>query len=343
MPVNLWDVCKERAKSKTVAAGQKDTTLLFLGSKETGKTTLINHFVGKLDEAAKPTLALEYSYCLRQTNNPTGGGNEICHLWELQGGTAFSSLLEAAISIGNIKGLSIILMLDLSQPKILWSTMEILLKDLRSRLTTVLTSSKAKEENLQEELLSNVMARFGDHQEKHQIEPFPVPFVILGSKYDIFQNFDPEEKKVMCRCLRNVAHSLGASLQFYSCKDTVLLKRARDLLSHYAFNTAPLKIMSTDYNKPLVIPAGSDSFSQIDNKGAEEESSSGHNFNLWRHTFTSLFPQEKQEKLDLPDDPAINEKYPEPDVDNLRKQKDEDLQRYLRELERKRTTVADLL
>ena len=33
--------------------------------------------------------------------------------------------------------------------------------------------------------------------------------------------------------------------------------------------------------------------------------------------------QEKQEKLDLPDDPAANEKYPEPDVDNLRKQKDE--------------------
>ena len=40
----------------------------------------------------------------------------------------------------------------------------------------------------------------------------PVPLAILGTKYDIFQDFEPEKKKVICKTLRFVAHTNGASL-----------------------------------------------------------------------------------------------------------------------------------
>ena len=81
---------------------------------------------------------------------------------------------------------------------------------------------------------------------------------------------------MICRTLRYLAHSHGATLQFYSALDTGLVKKvtsttpllprvtrvpqARDLLSHHAFETPAATGVSQDYNKPLIIPAGSDSF-----------------------------------------------------------------------------------
>ena len=48
-----------------------------------------------------------------------------------------------------------------------------------------------------------------------KIPVFRLPLVILGGKYDIFQNFDPEKKKIVCRALRFFSHHHGAALQFY--------------------------------------------------------------------------------------------------------------------------------
>jgi hypothetical protein len=45
------------------------------------------------------------------------------------------------------------------------------------------------------------------------ITPFLMPLVIVGSKYDLFQDFDSEKRKVICKTLRFIAHIYGASLQ----------------------------------------------------------------------------------------------------------------------------------
>ena len=57
------------------------------------------------------------------------------------------------------------------------------------------------------------------------VKVFPVPLIILGGMYDTFQNFDPENPPVICRTLRFIAHSHGATLQFYSTMDTGLVKK----------------------------------------------------------------------------------------------------------------------
>lgn len=42
--------------------------------------------------------------------------------------------------------------------------------------------------------------------------PLPFPTAIIGTKYDLFQEFDPEKKKIISKTLRFVAHSFGTSL-----------------------------------------------------------------------------------------------------------------------------------
>ncbi len=49
-------------------------------------------------------------------------------------------------------------------------------------------------------------------QDKDLLNPLPIPLAIVGTKYDLFQDFDPEKKKIVCKTLRFVAHSNGASL-----------------------------------------------------------------------------------------------------------------------------------
>ena len=49
-------------------------------------------------------------------------------------------------------------------------------------------------------------------QDKDLLDPSLVPLAIIGTKYDIFQDFDPEKKKIICKTLRFVAHTNGASL-----------------------------------------------------------------------------------------------------------------------------------
>ncbi|VDM80596.1 unnamed protein product [Strongylus vulgaris] len=42
--------------------------------------------------------------------------------------------------------------------------------------------------------------------------PFPIPLLIVGSKYDEFQNFDSEQRRKICATLRFIAHYYGADL-----------------------------------------------------------------------------------------------------------------------------------
>ena len=128
-------------------------------------------------------------------------------------------------------------------------------------MTGALKTEQAKKLNVAERLAKESNVRIGsEHMDAGTVNIFPIPLIILGGMYDVFQNFDPEKKKIICRTLRYIAHSHGASLQFYSAMDTGLVKKARDLLSHFAFDNPPAKGVSQDYNKPLIIPAGSDSF-----------------------------------------------------------------------------------
>ena len=68
---SIWDMAIEQQKQKEASLSgmtekHKETTLLVVGSKGVGKTTLIHRLLER-QETSKPTLALEYTYG-RKTN-----------------------------------------------------------------------------------------------------------------------------------------------------------------------------------------------------------------------------------------------------------------------------------
>jgi dynein light intermediate chain 2 len=127
-----------------------------------GKTSLIHRFLDR-NEGAKETLALEYTFGRRAGKSLVGSelkGNEgmilimlcipqeiviidnrrsvlkqvkdVCHIWELGGGTLYPTLLSAplAAASNDLSHLTVILMLDLAAPHQLWFTLETLIQNL---------------------------------------------------------------------------------------------------------------------------------------------------------------------------------------------------------------------
>lgn len=82
----------------------------------------------------------------------------------------------------------------------------------------------------------------------------------------------------------------------FSGSEAGLVKRAKELLSHHGFGTDPLKGISTDFNRPLLIPAWSDSMESITGLPANPSSDNGSSnskwrIEFWKHQFVSRFPQ----------------------------------------------------
>jgi hypothetical protein len=50
------------------------------------------------------------------------------------------------------------------------------------------------------------------------VTPLPVPLVILGTKYDVFQDLPSEHRKIISKTMRFLAHMNGAALYFVSDK-----------------------------------------------------------------------------------------------------------------------------
>ncbi|XP_042879957.1 cytoplasmic dynein 2 light intermediate chain 1-like [Penaeus japonicus] len=338
--LSVWDAAVAEARRRRAdpnhADGEKaprEATLLVVGTRGAGKTTLLQRFLDR-EEPPRTTLALEYTYGRKSGKTLV---KDVGHLWELGGGSLFTSLLATSLTQRCLPQLTVVLMLDLSRPETIWTDLEKLLATLQEEIRKVVAETPGLMEQLEE---AAAKRRVPDHQDQDMITPFPVPLVIVGGKYDLFQEMEPEGKKVICRALRFAAHTYGASLQFFSARDPGLIKKAKELLSHFAFGTVESKSVAQDYNKPLIIPAGSDNLGAI--SGTMDDN---HVMTLdaWRHTFTARFPQEHEEKSSvLPEDPGRDSNYREPDIDNLRAQKDEELERIRREVGRSSARWADL-
>ena len=77
--------------------------------------------------------------------------------------------------------------------------------------------------------------------------------------------------------------------QLSSALDSGLLKKAKDILNNHAFGTEAVKGVSQDYNKPLFIPAFSDSIQAIVGQSAGD--SGRVSLDMWKHQYTTHFPQ----------------------------------------------------
>uniref|UniRef100_A0A3P9IAH1 Cytoplasmic dynein 2 light intermediate chain 1 n=1 Tax=Oryzias latipes TaxID=8090 RepID=A0A3P9IAH1_ORYLA len=309
---SLWELAAaevqhQESEEETVS----ERTVFLMGSKAGGKTSILLRCLER-DEAPKPTLALEYTFGRRARGHNTP--KDIAHLWELGGGTSLSDLVQIPITSVSVSRLSVILVLDLSKPNDLWVTMEKLLQAVQTQVDKV----------------------FSQAAQAHKSKPgtknpqFVHPAArVLPKDYP---DFDSEKKKVVSKTLRFIAHYHAASLIFTSIKSESLMSKIKSFFSHLAFGLDRGKTLSSDLNKALLIPAGSDSFSQIGPPSVTDvDITSLHAKNpkdLWRKVYEHVFPHENASEQKELKDPSKDPQYSEPQIDAMRAQKDQELEQY---------------
>lgn len=332
---NIWDLAVEQSRKNEKGSKQaKDSVVLIMGNKKAGKTSISYRFVERT-ENPKPSIALEYLFGRRSRGIDMD--KEICHIWELGGGTLFTELLEVPITAENASTLSVILVLDLSVPEELWFTLETLLQAVKKRIDIV--ASISKDSTLKKVLGEHPRYEItANHEDKDIIDPFPVPLLIFGSKYDIFQDFDPEKKKIISKTLRFIAHVHAANLLFISNRSENLVNKGRVAISNMVFGSAASKMPSFDYNKPIYVPFGSDSIQSIGTLSSSSsmlgESHSG-SLESWKRAFVSHFPQIVATSA-IPDDPGKDPHFKEKDIDMMKAEKDKELEEYKKNQQRRR-------
>ncbi|XP_013396318.1 cytoplasmic dynein 2 light intermediate chain 1 [Lingula anatina] len=336
---SIWDLVVDQANGieKDERQPKDEAAVFVIGSKNSGKTSIILRFLDR-DETPKPTTALEYTYGRRA--RASNLAKDVAHIYELGGGTWLSKLMAIPLSADTLKNTALVMVLDLSQPNELWATLECLLNEAQSKVKVAMNELKNKNPELAQKMEQAAWERVGeDHPDKELLDPFPIPLAIIGSKYDLFQEFEPEKRKTICKTLRFVAHSYGATLIFFSSKQETLIQRTRALISHYVFGTNMSKTVQVDQNKPLLIPAGLDAASQIGSPPLSDDElgvgSAKTPLDLWKRAYCSMFPQENLNTPTSVEDPAKDIQYAEPAIDSMRKQKDEELERYRRLCERR--------
>ncbi|KAJ7422041.1 Cytoplasmic dynein 2 light intermediate chain 1 [Pitangus sulphuratus] len=251
------------------------------------------------EETPKPTIALEYIFGRRARRH--NAPKDVAHFWELGGGTSLLELIRVPITSYNVRSFSVVLVLDLSKPNELWATMENLLQVTRNHVNKILaklekTNPKASAE-LKQRMRNNLQR---DHPDYELVDPFPIPLVIIGSKYDIFH---------------------------FTSKSEALLLKARALINHLAFGYDKSKSVSVDPSKPLFIPAGLDSLSQIGPPPASDSDIGKMHaktpLELWKKVFEKTFPPKSSCDLQDTKDPAQDRQYAECEIDIMRAEKDQ--------------------
>ncbi|KAK2852844.1 hypothetical protein Q7C36_008045 [Tachysurus vachellii] len=341
----LWDLAADEVRARESRNGRDhdddneedaqapcERTVFFIGSKTGGKTTILFRCIDR-DEAPKPTLALEYTFGRRARAHNTL--KDVAHLWELGGGTSLSDLVQIPITSQNLSTLSLVLVLDLSKPNTLWTTMEKLLQAALNQVEKAFAITKRPGESRpskQPNQSSALRILPKDHPDRELISPFPVPLLMIGSKFDIFQDFESEKRKVICKTLRFLAHYYGASLIFTSSKLETTMSKVKNFINHLAFGTDRGKYLSTDHSKPLIIPAGMDSLSQIGSVDVDLGTLHAKTpLELWKKVFERFFPPESTSERKEVKDPAKDPQFSEPLIDAMRAQKDQELEQYKRE------------
>ncbi|CAI2725916.1 unnamed protein product [Schistosoma spindalis] len=342
MPETLWEIAIKQNRTKSVQIGTENT-LIFAGNKGSGKSTIINRFLEK-DETPKSTLALDYTFGRK------GAGNYhtrvVSHIWELGGGIKLSDLIGVVMTPNNILNLHLILVIDLSKPEELWDTVDALLKSASARVDQILNRLHQKNiTRIQNIFSENSRNRIpSTHPDIELLNPFPLPLTFLGTKHDLLMTRDAEQQNLICKTIRFLSHFYGASVYFSSTKEDGIFKRIRAVLNHIAFNRKDITNVQMETGKPLAIPVGVDSFSNIGtppNANIEIGRLTAKSpLEMWKNVFCSKFPQKSGLTLSLSNithnltDPSKDPQYSEPLIDSARKVKDEELESKRRQSER---------
>ncbi|OQR87399.1 Dynein 1b Light Intermediate Chain [Thraustotheca clavata] len=325
----------EDAVDGTKSKEGEDSYTLVLGAKNSGKTSLVMYFLNptKMDEP-KPTAALDYLYARRAVS----GSNRkaVAHIWELATTKRVKELMCVPLSTERVLQSVVLIVLDLSIPGDVIPALVKWISLLRTVINDVLAKVPAEAVEKQK---NEAMNRYSSsHPDRREVSPLAIPTLIVCSKFDSFQNEDSVKKKGIIQALRYIAHTYGATLLFTSVKDKGLGTQFRTVLNSYVFHTEGKTTKEVEATKGVFVPAGADTFEDIGMpKGGRpvdfDESSPEKRLKAWIKIIAEIYPPSTNVP-DWTDDGAeeekddSEEKYPEPAIDAMRRQKREELRRY---------------
>lgn len=212
---DIWSLAAARIQDQ---AETSEKTLLILGERSSGKSTLVQLFSSpSKPEATKPTAALDYSY----SRAPLGVSSkrDVGHVYELGGGRLLADLVSVVLRPELLHSTVVVLTLDLSHPhKVVDSLLFWLLK-LRERTDACIAELRQHDAKAAAKIELKQVKQWQIHDDRKGVTPFPVPLLIVANKYDLFQNEESERKKWMARTLRYFAHKNGATLLYCSQND----------------------------------------------------------------------------------------------------------------------------
>ncbi|KAG5471155.1 hypothetical protein CUR178_02466 [Leishmania enriettii] len=343
---DLWQNIARNVKDANVE--QAETNLVVVGAPGSGKTTLLNRIYtsfqssssGSGSKRVKATTALDYSFARRSERNVA----PVAHFWEIAQGTQFSQLLDVVVTPENVHTMVAAVVVDASEEglPVAWETATYWLRRLDHRVSDISQRMKAKGSTTPEKMLTRAQKAIGlDHPDLQRMRLSGVPTILVINKIDAFRG-DMQQLKLLCLSMRFLAHLYGAHVAFTSEQESV---RWRALMSFTLFQ-APFdpKYLQTDPERGAVLlTVDRDSFLDIGDPnvsrlggGGGSASTGDAELDRWKVPFDDAFPPKKLNEEDkVMDDPFVRRLYDtaeggfgEPVIDALRKQKDEELERY---------------
>ncbi|KAF0699276.1 Aste57867_10150 [Aphanomyces stellatus] len=305
----------DKASSQSEAEAD-DSFLVVAGPKNSGKSSLVLYFLNP----NKGTFAL---FTWTSLISPSSNKKAVAHIWELATTKKVLELLKVPLSPARLPKATLLLVLDLSIPGDVVPSLIYWVNLLRK-----LTPEGPKDENA-------LLAKYGaTHPDRRDVSPVALPLLIVGAKYETFRDEESAKRKTLVQAVRFIAHAIGATLMFTSVKDKALATQFRTTLTAMLYKTDGGK-STKELEKGLFVPAGSDSFDDIGlPKGARatdfEDANLDKRMKLWAKAVAESYPPvtpEVKEQVEDEKDEA-DEKFPEPVIDALRKQKREELRRY---------------
>lgn len=342
---DLW--ANIQANVKDVAESSNDQTVLIVGSRNCGKSSIINRLNGNTS-STKPTTALEYSYGKREERNQTS----IAHFWELAQGAELAQLADVVLTPETIHQCIACVVIDCNDLGTAFQSLTSWLKRIDRRVQDIFAKMRAKNSNTPEKMMSRMKKRIGDdHPDLSQMRISGVPTVIICSRMDMLKE-DTVRNKLLVKTMRYIAHLHGASLLFTSENERESSK-LRAMLSHMIFQT-PLDAKNINFDPEkggVLIPAGQDTINQIGDPHPSTpqgfQPSGDSTLDRWKAPFDEMFPprvlREEQQNVTSSQKDEFHQMLYDPErgaaepvVDATRKQKDSELEQYRRALASKK-------
>ena len=180
---------------------------------------------------------------------------------------------------------------------------------------------------------TKVRSNWDEHEDKNKVSLSMLPIVIIGSKFDAFANqYDSRSKTTFCSAMRYIAHSNTCDLVFGSVKEKLPSQLYRAVLNSHAFETE-VGHFDVNRNNPINCPSGSDHLSKIDEPTGAQSSKAGLD-SIWQDVIERNFEKVAEQSAQANKLLAAMAKYPEEKVDQMRRQKDEELEHYIKQTQR---------